>query len=255
MYYVVQENVFKEEGYDKLLDSMDRLGLEYEVVAVRPFVEELEFQTDRKDVFTFGALKLARISEKYGWYPGSLMTPNHNFLVYRNFYQEKLLNFDSKIKQFGEDFGWSESCYFIRPCDDTKVFTGKVFDMIEWLQFRECSLTNGYSSLLDESTLIQVSYPKRLKKEFRMWVVGGKVATASMYKLGSRTLYSEDVDPAAIEFCEKMADVFQLARAFVMDIGLTDIGWKIIECGCINCAGFYKADVQRLLMALEEEFG
>jgi len=51
-----------------------------------------------------------------------------------------------------------------------------------------------------------------------------------------------------------MLDIFQLARAFVIDIGLTDDGWKIIECGSISCAGFYEADMQKIVMSLEDEY-
>ena len=42
--------------------------------------------------------------------------------------------------------------------------------------------------------------------------------------------------------------------SFVIDICLVDNEWKIVECGCINCAGFYKADLQKLLMSLEDNF-
>ena len=50
-----------------------------------------------------------------------------------------------------------------------------------------------------------------------------------------------------------MIKLFELNKGFVMDLALTENGWKIIECGCINCAGFYEADMQTLLMAIEEK--
>src|ERR1035441_4280949 len=71
MYYIVQENVFREENYENLIISLDRLELDYEIVKLIPFVDDFEFNTDRKDVFPFGAVKMSRISKKYGWYPGS----------------------------------------------------------------------------------------------------------------------------------------------------------------------------------------
>ena len=71
MYYIVQENVFKEENYDNLIIALDRFNFDYEIVDLLPFVEDFEFKTDRKDVFPFGAVKMSRISRKYGWYPGS----------------------------------------------------------------------------------------------------------------------------------------------------------------------------------------
>ncbi len=62
MYYIVQENVFREENYDNLINSLDRLKLEYEIVKLLPFVEDFEFKTDRKDVFPFGAVKMSRLT-------------------------------------------------------------------------------------------------------------------------------------------------------------------------------------------------
>ena len=46
--------------------------------------------------------------------------------------------------------------------------------------------------------------------------------------------------------------IYQLADAFVIDVCLADDEWKIVECGCINCAGFYKSDLMKLLISLED---
>lgn len=48
-----------------------------------------------------------------------------------------------------------------------------------------------------------------------------------------------------------MVDIYQLADCFVIDVCLCDDEWKIVECGCINSAGFYKSDLHRLIMELE----
>lgn len=61
----------------------------------------------------------------------------------------------------------------------------------------------------------------------------------------------ELVSQHAINFCNSMINQFQLADAFVMDIAQTENGYKIVECGCINSAGFYDADLQKLIIDLE----
>jgi len=254
MYYIIQENTFREEGHTRLLECLDRLNLGYEVIKVLPLTDEIKFKTDRKDVFVFGALKLARIYKQYGWKPGCLMTPNHNFMVYRNHYREGLLNFDSKVFQFGEDFGWPGGRYFIRPCDDSKVFHAGIFNMISWNKFRHDMLTSGHSDNLTEETLMQVASTKEIQKEFRFWVVDGRIVTASIYKMYNRPIFNGIVDDGATEFCQEMVNKFQLAKAFVIDICLTNNKWKIVECGCINCAGFYSADMQKLIVALEDTY-
>lgn len=253
MFYLVQENVFKEENYDNLVDALDRLQLSYEIVKVLPFVDELNYETDRKDIFPFGSLKMARISEKEIWIPGSQMNQNHDFLVYKDYYKENLLNFDSKIIKFGDDF-YQKERFFARPTKDTKVFTGQVFDLGEWRKFRDNALINGHSTILDENTEIQISSIKKIQQEIRVWIVKGKVITASQYRLGGRYLLNDLIDKSAFDFCEKMIDIFQLNDAFVMDLALVNDEYKIIECGCINCAGFYKANMQKLLIALEDNF-
>jgi hypothetical protein len=45
-----------------------------------------------------------------------------------------------------------------------------------------------------------------------------------------------------------------LNDAFVIDICLVDGNYKIVEAGCINAAGFYNADLIKLLITLEDYF-
>lgn len=270
MFYVVQENTFREENYDNLIRSLNRLELEYDVVKILPFVDaivksdydmsipytdELEYKIDRKDVFVFGSLKLARLSKKYGWNPGSLIGENHDYRVYSKYYKDNLLNYDSRIYKFGEDFDWEYGSLFVRPCEDTKVFTGQVFDDIEdWRKFRNQQLNNGHSTVLTKDTEIQVCSVKDIQKEFRFWIIDGQIVTYSQYRLGSWVVSNEMVDDESIIFCEDMIKLFKLARAFTMDICSTNDGYKIVECGSVACAGFYKSDIQKLLMTIDDSF-
>lgn len=254
MFYIIQENTFREPNYQALMDAIHRLELPYEIVKVRPFTDDVEFKTDREDVFVFGAIKLARIGKNFGWTPGSLLNENHDYQVYVNHYQDNLLNFDSQIQKFGSVKWEGSGLKFIRPVLDNKSFTGKVYDKYQWDEFVEYSLQNGHKTSLDSETLIQVSEPKKIYKESRFWIVDGKVVTGSQYRLGSSVAYNQLVDQDEIDFCQEMVDKFQLAKAFVMDICRTENGLKIVECGCINSAGFYLANMQKLLIALEEAF-
>ena len=253
MYYIVQDNVFREPNYNNLIYALERLELPHEIVAVIPFVDSFEFETDRTDVFPFGSVKMARISKELGWKPGSQLNDNHDYLVYKDYYKDNLLNYDSKIIKFGDTNFFSKERFFARPTKDTKVFNGQEFDMGEWEEFRERALTNGHSTLLDENTDVQISSIKKIYKEIRLWIIKGEVITASQYRLGGKHLLDRNVDKEAYTFCKKMVDIFELNDGFVMDLALTENGYKIIECGCINCAGFYDADMQTLLMAIEEK--
>jgi hypothetical protein len=261
MYYIVQKKTWVEEQYEYLISSLDRLELEYEIIDVLPFTDAIKFETTRKDVFCFGGLKLARLSKEQNWIPGSIMTSNHDYMVYKDYYKENLLNYDSKIFKFTDDFEWNGG-FFLRPTQDTKVLTGKPYSMKEWKKERSRLLNNLkkdreqglITTVLNEDTEIQVCSLKKIQKEFRFWIVGGEIITSSLYRTGCFVTYSDVVDDEATEFCKKMIKVFQLAGAFVMDICLTDDEWKIIECGCIGSCGFYKSNIPKLLMSLEDYY-
>lgn len=274
MHYIIQENVFKEHHYDLLYQALDRLGLPYTTVRVFPFVDKIvdlkviesvetfnvddlpEFDPQTSNVFVFGALKLARIAAERGWKPGSMMNENHDYEVYSKHYKDNLLNYDSVIAKLGDQFMWGlDEERFIRPTQDTKSFTGKVFNRREWREMVEHNLHNFRSERFNENTPIQVSTPKQIYKEIRFWVVNGRIITGSQYQLNGKFLLDDQIEPEATEFAQSMVDIYQLADAFVIDVCLTDKGWKIVELGCINCAGFYKSDLQKTIMAVEEYFG
>lgn len=272
MHYIVQENIFKEPHYNLLIDTLEKLKLSYQVVRVFPFVDKVvdlkdipednNFNLDElpevnpntnEKIFVFGAVKMARICAQKNWYPGSLLNSNHDFEVYSKYYKENLLNYDSIITAAGSHIDFNDDRKFIRPTKDTKAFTGKVFYQEDWKQFLEDNIGNE-KSILNESTTIQVSSVKTIYQEIRFWVIGGKIITGSRYAIGGKIEYNEYFDPEALEYAQKMVDIYQLADAFVMDICLTDNGWKIVECNCINCAGFYLCNMQKMIMELEYYF-
>jgi len=246
MYHIVQENCFREENYENLILTLDHFNIEYEIVKVLPFTDEIEFKTNRKDVYVWGAVKLARIAKKQDWYPGSLINPQHDFNIYKTHYKENLFNYNSKIIRIGDDYDYPEG-FFARPTTDGKAFTGKVFNREDFLELKN-------RNQIDPETLIQISGIKKIYKEIRFWIIDGKIITASLYKLGHRVVYEEYFDLDGFDFCNKMIQIFQLADAFVMDLCIGEDGWKIMELGCINSAGFYRADMQKLVMALEDYF-
>jgi len=271
MHYIIQENVFKEQNYDLLLKTIDKLKLDYTIVRIFPFVDKIvdvktipehnynvddliDFEPPTKNVFVFGAIKLARVASSKGWSPGSMMNSNHDFMVYREHYKNNLLNYDSEILKISENIKWNNDVKFIRPTKDTKSFTGNTFTQKEWEEAIEHYLHNYRSESFNENTEIQVSTPKKIQKEIRFWVVNGKVITGSQYRLGNSTIYDSLYDDEAFEFAQKMVDKYQLADSFVIDVCLHNDEWKIVECGCINCAGFYKSDIQKMIMEVDNFF-
>ena len=80
----------------------------------------------------------------------------------------------------------------------------------------------------------------------------GEVITASGYKVGSIKRYSppEHVDARITRFARECAAIWSPNDAFVLDVADTADGLEIIEINNLNSAGFYKADMQKLVFAL-----
>ena len=252
MYYIVQENVFREHNYNLIFDTLTKLGLEFEVITCLPNSDSFDVKTNRKDVFTFGSIRMAKLAAEKDWFPGSFFGGNHDYSVYSKFYKENLLNYDCIIKEFLDPIEWSyNETKFIRPCKDSKLFNGQLFTKTKWEDLIEQRKQNANYTKLNEPQLIQIGKPKTIYKEARIWIVGGKIVTSSYYRFGQYVAYEENVDPEGLEFAQKMVDLYQVAECFVMDICLTPDGWFVVEINCINCSGFYKGDLQKLVMALE----
>ena len=246
MYYIVQENVFREIHYNYIFEALERLNLEYEIVKLKG-TEDFDFKTDRKDVFCFGSVRMARLAPKYNWHPGSLMNDKHDYAVYTDYWQENLLNWDSKIQSIEEPIDFDVHKLFIRPTKDSKIFTGKLFSAPDWKATKDRAIQKGH-----QKALIQVAMPKTIYQEVRCWIVNKKVISASTYKLGPTVRYIEYNDSDGLAFANEMVQIFQPADTFVLDICSTENGWKIVEVNCINSAAFYACNLPKLLMELED---
>lgn len=251
MLYLIQENLYHEFHQEKLIDTLNRFALEYQFIKIKPFIDEIEFETDRKDVFIFGAVKAAHLAKKYEWNPGSFYNENHDYVVYSKYYKENMLNWDSKIQKISEPIE-IDGPFFARPTGDTKLFKGEIYENKDLWNF---SLSYYLSQeKANPDALIQVASVKDIYQEYRCFIINGEVITASMYKLGNRVVYKECFEEEILNFANQMASVYQPAQAFVMDVCRTSDGLKIVECNCINCCGFYDINIQKLLITLEENF-
>ncbi len=256
MYYLVQSNIYSDPEHHKIFDILEELGLDYEKIVLHN-TSELNINSDRKDVFVYGSVKLARLAKaRTDWNPGSFYGGNHTFKIHAEFYKHHLLNYETTVFEFAENIVWqADETKFIKPYIDAKVFTGKVFTQVKWENFVRESLLNPRTPMLHAQTLVQASKPKRILKEARLWIVGETFIDGVYYYFNDSAPFESKVSEDGIAFANEMLKIFNVADAFVMDIGLTDdYEWKIIEINCINSAGFYHLNPRALFRALEMFF-
>lgn len=281
MHWVLQNNIFREEGFKRLLETLQRFGISHTLHKVIPFIgvisPPLEFGEDYifPDEFdenyepplpdgpkiVMGSYSMAFYAQRKGWRPGSFANENHDFRVQVKHWGEAMLNHDAQVMPFS-DVPKTRELFFIRPVEDTKSFAGHVTGWGKYKEWRDKVMTLGADNggTLEGSTLVMVSPVRKIFREYRLWVVDGYIVTASLYKEGSTVRYSDQVDKAVLDWALPFTGHPMLygnwapARAYVLDVFETEEGYKIGEVNCINSAGFYAADMQKLVDALNHDY-
>jgi len=259
MYWIVQNNIYSEEGHQKLLDALSRLDLPHSLHKCIPFIGALEPEIipPPGKVFVMGSYTLMNQARLRGWSPGGF-TENLDFETQLSRWGEKMLNHDANIFSFSS-LPPQLNPFFIRPTEDTKSFIGQIMDWPSFEEWREqvLSLSSEDGFQLNKDTQIMVAPKKEIFKEVRTWVVNGRVVTSSIYKIGTirmkSPLDSNWVDPSIVEFVHELG--WYPNPACVIDVGETEEGYKIIEVNNLNSSGFYAGDMNKLVGSLEESFG
>lgn len=260
MLWVVQENLWKEPEYRKFLDIISRSGVNYRTIKVIPFSHELEPKIEYDGrIIAYGSTTLMRISQSEGWNPGCYFNDQFDYTHWKRHLGEYLLNSDATVCRF-KDVIPSGPDFFIRPCADLKHFTGRIVKHDEFEEWRENTLNMDSVSTLCGDTLVSYAPVKTIYNEHRFFVVDRKVVTGSMYRLcnefvgGSKGSHLS-VEPAAMEFAQEMVDIWGPHDIFVIDVALTDNGYRVVELNCANAAGFYNSDVSKLVQAIHSYEG
>lgn len=256
MYWVMQRDIFKEDGWKSMVETLERFNLPHSVHSVVPFVGEIMPDVNPTgNVICFGTYSLRHLAKRKNWFPGVFDLEPYDFTIQLQHWGDRMLNADSVVAPFKEIV--LNVPMFVRPANDTKYFAGKVFDPDEFhtWKIKVCVLEEDYGTSLTKDTILQACSLKEIYTEHRYWIVDGKIVTKSQYKRGNKIEYKSDVDPMFDEFvCECIA-IWQPLRAFVIDVCDTDQGLKIVEINTINSSGFYAGDMQKLVFALEDSFG
>lgn len=296
MHWILQNNMFHEEGWQKLLTTLERFSIPHSVHKVVPFVGELMPEPPPIDgpVVCMGSYSMRHTAKKNGWTPGVFDLEPYDFTIQRGNWGNHMLNADSEVYAFheakwptltfcsahrttnpecgicvGSEHDLDEA--FIRPIEDSKSFSGKLFTKTEFLEWQHkvCDLEEDYGGGLHKNSLIQIAYPKTIYSEYRFWIVKGQIVCASLYKRGDKVFYTDDVPDRIFQYVRDRIAEWQPLPAFVIDVAevpnLDAIRWshgdqegehwlRIVEINTLNSSGFYACDVQKLVMAMEDAF-
>jgi hypothetical protein len=169
-------------------------------------------------------------------------------------WNDHMLSSEAKVTSFAELMSEQyppDKLLFIRPDDDSKSFSGttKSFHEISaW--YEELKMYDNTNLTLDSPII--VGEPYSIAAEWRLWIVNKKVVASSRY----RRYFKLDVDPncptEVISFAEQRCKEYVPHDIFVMDVCISGDQFYILECGCMNAAGLYAADVHAIVTAVTE---
>lgn len=256
--WVVQQNLTSKNDFEGLKQSCRKIGIDFIGLNIIPFTNSLpEFDKSRNSIIygstTFNDLALKDPDLRKGIF---FNEKNFSILNYITKWGRNMLNHDATITTFkglmNNTFN-SEKLLFIRPDDDSKSFSGEVK--------RFCEISDWYDKLkvventsLSLDSKIIVSEPYNIHYEWRLWIVNKKVIAASKYREYFKLKKEEGCPTEVKSFAEQRCMEYTPHDIFVMDVCLCGDEYFIVECGCMNGAGFYNAVIENIVSSVTNHF-
>lgn len=250
--WVVQTNLGDPRDPERIKKACEDHNFLFEGIKVIPFSEDLPEVSRKGRTLFYGSSGFTTLIQNSGeWSPG-VYSNDENFCYesYQKHYGDLLLNSEADIitlEEFCKQTHDPLEEFFLRPNKDNKSFAGGVFTfkwIVDWFQ-RLASYDNEF---IPVTTKVVIASPVNIKREWRLFIVDGKVSTGSQYRVGNKVVTSSFLPQEVLDFSEEVAERWPPARVFVLDIAETDSGsLRVLEANGMNSSGFYKSNVTKLL--------
>jgi len=255
--WILQKNLIDENTFKSLKNAILLDNAEYQEVYIIPFSEDLPFDISKdKNNILYGTKTLIMNAAVKQDYRDAVFYNDELFQmkVYMDKWNTKMLNNDARIVEiykFINENHQDDEEWFIRPNEDTKSFTGLVTTFAEFKEMAINALQGA--PYFQKESLILVSKPKQIEKEWRNFIVDEKVVSSSRYCVnGKRSIDGKDVPNDMVKFAEDCCKVFMPHDVFVMDVALCEGQYFIVECNCFNDTGFYDHDIDAIVKSVND---
>jgi hypothetical protein len=248
--WAVQDKM--DTDYVNIREVCRELGLPCSTFPRVPFSKELpNIPADMPTIF-YGSIRMIDLVRKSGrWSPCTFFDPEtFKTTAWGPAYGEHWLNHGSRLTTLSE-FVWEphdpDRLFFVRPVRDAKEFTGGIWSFAQLCRWNSGLIRTDLGDEQLATIPIIVGEPWGIAREWRLFMVDGRVSAASRYKTRGSLDVGADVPPEVLEFGERMAGIFSPHRIFVLDICESADNLYVLELGCVNSAGLYAADVRKLI--------
>lgn len=256
--WVIQRNLSSEDTIEALANSCNESGVDYVLFDMIPFSTNLpDFPKEKKSIF-YGSTTTMYLAYRDEHLKEGVFFDEKEFSIknYVDKWGEHMLNSGAHflpIKDVSTLDYSSEKWLFVRPNEDSKSFSGAVMKYAEiatWLE----GVQQTETFVLTPETEIVIAEPFHIESEWRLWVVAGRVVAATKYRQDFRLQKESGCPSEVLNFAEARCKEYTPHEIFVMDIGLCGGQYYIIECGCMNSAGFYSADIRSIVQTVSNHF-
>lgn len=275
VHWIIEKDVFEEGNPERLLEIVERKGMEAKVLGYVPFgggvyetrkVHRLIVEEDSlfpKDacVVAYGSINLVRrLLAKAPWTPTAWMDLPAlrcnsyyahwgHWCLQQRYYMLPWGEVDRRGRRLYDELG--ADTLFFRPNENTKVFSGKLVaeeDFRRWFDQEEYCYSPG------RHQLVVIAEPKKIEAEWRFVISEGKVITASRYKqdgVHSEETMEEGAPEGAMSLAEDLArDDWQPQPIYCADVCLSEGRYRLLEIGDVACAGLYRCDLEKYVDAV-----
>ncbi len=254
--WILQKNLTNEKVFATIKATLEADNLPYQEVLLIPFSDEApEVSRPFEGLVFYGSTTLILNAWKNPDLQQGVFFDPMRFSMenYLRQWGASMLNNDSRATTFAElasEKHPTATQFFIRPDADSKAFSGQVMTF-QAIQTFASQLQDAENPHLDRQTPIVISRPKAIEKEWRSFVVDGKIIDTTRYVLqGELYIDAKDVPAELLEFVQQAIDRYEPHAVFVIDTALSQGQLGILECNCFNGTGFYGHDIPKIVRAV-----
>lgn len=259
--WVLQADAFSPGEFLALRNAAFRLGCPVEQVRIVPFSHEPVERVPHVDgpCIVYGSGGMLDLARSCGWAPGGWDGPAFSMRRAIEALGSLALNADAVFTTYShasaelEGLEWSSA--FLKPDAESKEFPGEVYTRAGLKEHVQRLSTIGYFEERDNAVLLAV--PKRLRREWRVFVVAGRVVEASLYAVCGSPARERGAPEAVLEAARDAARIYAPAPVFVIDIAEVVEDQvppllKIAEYNSFNSSGFYACDIETIVAAVTD---
>lgn len=257
--WIIESDIFSERSFVEMVETFKKYNIPYDIVRVIPFIHEIDGKkptiSENEKVVVYGSIGTQKLAIKHNWFPGVWTSDNFSETK-MNLPDDKKLNSDfisMKLSEVWDKFLVSKEFgfeFFIKPNTDTKEFAGTVMEREEFQLWLYDMNSIGY--LENNDFEVVICEPKHVSQEYRFVVVDGKISSGSLYKNFGRAYMDKKIDPEAELFVNQLCKINNPADVYVIDVGMTHDGYKVIEYNTFNSAGLYLCDVEKIILDINK---